>query len=335
MEKLFGTINGEKIYNVVIKNEFIEAEISSYGATLVSLKVPNKNGGQTDIVLGYDTLEEYQKNGGFFGATVGRFANRIGGGKFTLDGKTYTLYQNNGSNTLHGGKVGFDKRVWSYSAEKDSVTFSLVSPDGEEGFPGELLVSVTYDLTGPELEIRYHAVSDKSTPVSLTNHSYFNVAGHNSGAVYDQTLTLFANAYTPCDNALIPTGEIRPVDNTVFDLRRPTKLGDVLNDPSIASTKGFDHNFVLDKSADMAAILYSAKTGIRMECETTLEGIQIYTAGALNKVGKGGAHYSNHQAVCLETQHFPDAVNKSEFPSAILHKGDVWEHRTSYIFTVE
>lgn len=332
MTREFGKLNGKTVNAITIKNEYIEAEILSYGATLRSLKVKDKNGEAVDICLGYDTLEEYVSNKGYFGATVGRVANRIGNARFTLDGKEYTLAQNNGKNTLHGGKVGFDKAIWHYSGDKTYVSLFRSSPDGEEGFPGNMEVSVTYALIGNSLEISYKATTDRKTPISLTNHSYFNLGGHSSGTVYKHTLTVNADTYTEVDRGLIPTGKLASVSGTALDLRNETPLENPLLSKELEATNGIDHNFALNSST--AATLWCPETGICMDTITTLEGIQIYTAGSLSVKGKNGAVYSNHNAVCLETQHFPDAINKPDFPSCVLLPNETWEHKTTYSFSI-
>ncbi|MBQ9976316.1 MAG: galactose mutarotase [Clostridia bacterium] len=337
MTREFGTLNGKTVNAITIKNEFIEAEILSYGATLRSLKVKDKNGNPVDVCLGYDTLEEYVNSNGYFGATVGRVANRIGDARFTLDGEEYTLAQNNGKNTLHGGKIGFDKAIWHYSGSEDetSVMLFLTSPDGDEGFPGNLYVEVTYTVNGNSLEISYKATTDKRTPVNLTNHSYFNLGGHASGDIYAHTLKLNAHLFTEVDDGLIPTGRLASVESTALDFTKETLLGDRLNCEELSSTKGVDHNFALDKGWDIAASLYCEKTGIQMDTVTTLEGVQIYTAGGLgDRNGKDGAKYSRHNGICLETQHFPDSINKPEFPSCVLDAGKTWAHTTAYKFSV-
>lgn len=337
MTREFGLLNGKTVNAITIKNEFIEAEILSYGATLRSLKVKDKNGNPVDVCLGYDTLEEYVNSNGYFGATVGRVANRIGDARFTLDGKEYTLAQNNGKNCLHGGKIGFNKAIWHYSGSEDetSVMLFLTSPDGDEGFPGNLYVEVTYTVNGNSLEISYKATTDKRTPVNLTNHSYFNLGGHASGDIYAHTLKLNAHLFTEVDDGLIPTGRLASVESTALDFTKETLLGDRLNCEELSSTKGVDHNFALDKGWDIAASLYCEKTGIQMDTVTTLEGVQIYTSGGLgDRNGKDGAKYSRHNGICLETQHFPDSINKPQFPSCVLDVGKTWEHTTAYKFSV-
>ncbi len=334
MTREFGKLNGKTVNAIIIKNEHIEAEILSYGATLRSLKVKDRNGDFVDVCLGYDTLEEYVSNNGYFGATVGRVANRIGDARFTLDGKEYILAQNNGKNSLHGGKIGFNKAIWHYSGDESCVTLFHTSPDGEEGFPGNMEVSVTYSLKGNSLEISYKATSDKKTPVSLTNHSYFNLGGHSSGTVYTHTLKVNADTYTEVDKGLIPTGRLLSVEGTALDLRQDTLLEKPLLAKELEATSGIDHNFALNTSE--AATMYCPETGICMDTVTTLEGIQIYTAGGLGeRNGKNGAVYSKHNAVCLETQHFPDAINKPCFKSCVLSPNEVWEHTTTYIFSTK
>lgn len=336
MIREFGNINNKKVEAITIKNEYIKAEILTYGATLRSLLVKDKNGNDTDVCLGYDTLEEYISNNGYLGATIGRVGNRIGNAEFELDGVKYTLAKNNGVNTLHGGKVGFDKAIWDYKAEESFVTFFHISPDGDEGFPGEVAVSVTYFLDGNSLRISYRATTSKRTPLSLTNHSYFNLGGHASGTVYNHTLKLNAHLYTEVDKGLIPTGRLAPVENTALDFTHETRLEERLLSEELKGTNGVDHNFALDKGWEVAATLWCPETGIQMDTLTTLEGIQIYTAGSLsNRVGKGGAVYNNHNAICLETQHFPDAINKPEFPSCVLDPENAWEHATIYAFGIK
>ena len=331
----FGTINGKKVEAVTIKDEFISAEILTYGATLRKLCVKDKNGNDIDVCLGYDTLEEYASNNGYLGATIGRVGNRIGNAEFELDGVKYSLAQNNGKNTLHGGKIGFNKAIWDYKAEESFVTFFHISPDGDEGFPGEVAVSVTYFLKGNSLEISYRATTSKKTPLSLTNHSYFNLGGHDSGAVYNHTLKLHAHLYTEVDAGLIPTGRLAHVENTALDFTHETRLEYRILSEELKSTNGVDHNFALDKGWDVAASLWCPETGIQMDTLTTLEGIQIYTAGSLSeRLGKDGAHYDRHHAICLETQHFPDAINKECFPSCVLEPENTWEHITVYKFSI-
>lgn len=308
------------------------AEILSYGAALRSLWVPDRDGRAVDVVLGYDAPEDYRSHGDFLGATIGRYGNRIAGAKFILNGTEYSLFPNEGKNTLHGGKEGFDKKEWTLSAQgENSVLCVLDSPDGEEGFPGSLHVEVTYTLKDRALSIDYQARSDKDTVLNLTNHSYFNLAGE--GTVNDHVITLLASRFTPVDAALIPTGELRDVTKTALDLRRPTVLGERFPLPELAATNGFDHNFVLD--TPHFSTVTCPRTGIIMTVSTDLEGVQLYTAGALApRTGKGGAAYGVHSGLCLETQHFPDAVNQPAFPSPILREGEAFHSVTTYAFGV-
>lgn len=335
MVKEFGYLDNKRVDIVSIKNEHIEADIITYGATLNALRVKDKNGSFVDVCLGYDTLEEYISNRGYFGATVGRVANRIGGAAFTLNDEKITLEPNERKNSLHGGKCGFDKKVWDYICEDTFVTLSILSPDGDEGFPGSLAVSVTYSLKGSSLEISYKATTDKPTPISLTNHTYFNLGGHTSGDIFAHTLKINASRYTEVDSELIPTGKLLEVKGTALDFTEEAVLKNRLLCEELSATRGIDHNFVLNAKDGIAATLYCPETGIQMDTETTLEGLQIYSGGGLSdRRGKGGCNYSYYNAICLETQHFPDAINKSEFPSCVLNPDEVWEHKTSYIFSV-
>lgn len=335
-EERFAAWNGQPVCLLTIWNENMSVELLDYGATIRAIWVPDREGKQTDICLGYDSLEEYQKQDGYLGAIVGRNANRIANARFTLNGIEYCLTPNEGVNQLHGGCNGFDKKIWAYTIGEDSVTFALDSADGEEGFPGNLHVEVTYKLSHDTLDINYYAVSDKDTVVNLTNHAYFNLAGQDGGVVDDHILTVHAGCYTPVDRALIPTGEISGVEGSALDLRKGAKLGERFPEPALAATNGYDHNFVLDADETAAAKLWCPRTGIALEVATSMEGIQLYTAGALTeRNGKRGAVYGRHNAVCLETQHFPDAVNHTNFPSSVLRAGEKYCERTSYRFFAE
>ena len=335
-EGQFGLLDGQPVALLTITDGAMEAELIPFGAAVRSIRVPDRNGNTVDVCLGYDTPAEYRDQGGCLGGCLGRCANRIGGAKFTLNGVTYPLFANEGANTLHGGKVGFHKKLWAYTCGENSVTFTLDSPDGEEGFPGNLHVEVTYTLGNGALTIDYRAVTDRDTVVNMTNHTYFNLAGHDGGRVDDHVLTIRASRYTPAGSGNIPTGEIASVEGTPLDLRRGAVLGDRLGDPFLAAGGGYDQNFVLDGGEGPAAELYCPRTGIAMEMTTTLEGTQLYTAGHLsNRPGTGGAVYDIAHAVCLETQHFPDAVNHENFPSPVLRAGQEFHETTSYRFFVK
>lgn len=346
-KSVFGTTpEGRTIhaYTLVNKNG-VRAKIITYGALLTELHVPDNQGEFKDVVLGFNTLQGYLDGHPYFGATTGRYANRIANGKFTLEGVEYTLATNNGPNHLHGGIQGLDKRVWSAAIAKSSlghaVKFFYLSPDGEEGYPGNLEIEVTYTLTDrDELHIDYKAATDKTTIVNLTNHSYFNLGGEGSGSILDHILQIRANHYTPVDATSIPTGEIASVNGTALDFRNPTAIGariaQVGGDPV-----GYDHNYVLYKEEHgkltLAASLKDPDSGRVMKVFTTEPGIQLYTGNYLDGslVGKSGVAYQQHHALCLETQHFPDSPNNPDFPSVVLNPGEVYKHSTVHLFSTE
>jgi aldose 1-epimerase len=336
------TSDGTPVELYTLTNGKITAKVMTYGAILTELIVPDRTGKPADVVLGFDTLEGYLAGHPYFGATVGRVANRIAGGKFTLDGKEYKLAVNNGPNSLHGGIKAFDKVVWK--AEDVSgpagaaVKFTYKSPDGEEGYPGNLDVAVTYTVTDQnEVKLDYKATTDKATPVVLTNHSYFNLAGPASGTILDHELMLNAENYTPGDETMIPTGSIAPVKGTPLDFTTSTSIGariaQIKGDPG-----GYDNNYVIDNDAklpNVAARAYDPKTGRVMEVLTTEPGVQLYTSNFLDgkTKGKGGVVYKKNQAFCLETQHFPDSVHHANFPSTILRPGQTYTQTTIYRFS--
>jgi aldose 1-epimerase len=322
----------------------MKAKISTYGGIITELHVPDRNGKLADVVLGFDDLKSYLAGHPFFGAITGRVANRIAKGRFTIDGKEYKLAVNNGPNSLHGGIKGFDKKVWKAEAieGKDHVGVKLTftSPDGEEGFPGTLMATVTYTLTDKnELRIDYHATSDKPTPVNLTNHSYFNLAGPASGHILGHELTLEADKYTPSDETLIPTGEIAPVKGTPLDFTTPHAIGERLGQIK-ADPVGYDHNYVLRSGGGKLALgarVVEPKSGRVLEMLTTEPGVQLYTANFLDgkTKGKEGVVYNKHQGFCLEAQHFPDAVHHANFPTIILRPGKTYTQTTVYRFAVK
>ncbi len=331
----FGELERKPVPLYTLSNGTLTAEFLPYGASLRSLFVPDRQGRLFDVVLGYDTLEEYRCADGYLGATVGRFANRIGGARFALNGREYRIGENEPPNHLHGGFSGFDKKLWETEAEDDHITFRLFSPDGDEGYPGNLSVSVTYSLEGSALIIDYRAAADQDTPVSLTNHSYFNLSGQGYPTLAEHFLTVSAESYTPADSRTLPTGEIAPVPGTALDFTAEAAVVPRMETLKNAPTAGFDHNLILTAEKNAARLL-SRKTGIFMEVDTTMPGMQLYGAGFLSpRRGKGGAQYVPHSALCLETQHFPDSVNRENFPSPILKKGETYRHRTVYRFGAE
>jgi aldose 1-epimerase len=325
----------------------VEVRATNYGGIIVSLRTPDRRGQFDDIVLGYDSLAGYVAASPYFGAIVGRYGNRIARGRFSLDGATYQLATNNGPNHLHGGVRGFDKVVWDAEPfRSDSgagVAFSYTSRDGEEGYPGTLRARVRYTLTeGDELIVEYEATTDKATPVNLTQHSYFNLAGAGRGDILGHELTLNASAFTPVDTTLIPTGELAPVAGTPFDFRTPTAIGARIGqaDTQLRFGGGYDHCWVLDRGGAaglvLAARLREPTSGRTLEVRTTEPGIQFYSGNFLDgsNVGKGGRPYAYRTGLALETQHFPDSPNKPSFPSTILRPGETYRSRTVFAFGV-
>ncbi len=343
----FGTTKqGESVDLYTLTNaNGMRVRIMTYGGVIVSVEVPDRDGKTDDVVLGFETLEAYIKDSPHFGCITGRYGNRIGKARFTLDGQEYTLAKNNGENHLHGGIDSFDRKVWATEPieKPDAVglKMSYLSKDGEEGYPGNLNCTVTYWLTNDdELRIDYEATTDKPTVVNLTNHSYFNLAGAGNGTILDHVLTIHADRFTPTDDGQIPTGELRPVEGTPFDFRRRTPIGKRIDadDEQIRFGSGYDHNFVLnsqDGSLALAAEVYEPKTGRVMRVLTTEPGVQLYTGNFLNGrlVGKGGKTYPRRGALCLETQHYPDSPNKPEFPSTVLRPGETYKTTTVYAFS--
>lgn len=334
-----------QIYTLTNKNG-VEARITNYGATLVSLKVPDRSGKLADIVLGFDSVDGYTQNPPppYFGATIGRYGNRIGGAKFTLDGKTYMLDANDGKNSLHGGNHGFDKATWTAkpSADGQAVYFTYVSKDGEGGYPGNLTATVSYTLSpANEIGIHYVATTDQDTVVNLTNHSYFNLSGPGSGDILDHVLTINADRFTPVDSGLIPTGELRSVAGTPFDFRQPHAVGERINadDEQLKLARGYDHNWVLNRTGsglELAAHVLDPKSGRVLEVLTDQPGLQFYTGNFLDGAYKGiGGAYQHRGALCLETQHFPDSPNHPDFPSTELKPGQTYDTTTVFRFSTQ
>lgn len=339
----FGVLpSGEKVREITLKNECLSCQILTFGATLRSLCVPDKNGNAVDVVLGYDTVAEYVNGDGYLGATVGRCANRIAKGRFSLNGKDYVLACNDGNNHLHGGNVGFSHRVWEIGEVTESAaTLILRSCDGEEGYGGNMTVSVTYELQDRGLYLRYMAVSDQDTLCSLTNHSYFNLAGHNSGDVLGQKIAIYAENYTPSDAESVPTGAIDPVAGTPMDLREPTPIGARIEENfwQLVQAKGYDHNFAVNDAVGImkkVADVVCEENGIAMTVSTTLPGMHFYTANYIEETGrrgKGGCTYYPRNGFCLETQQYPDAIHHPAFPSAVLKAGEKFDHTTAFEFS--
>ena len=316
-----------------------EVSITNYGGAVTSLKTPDRRGVFGDIVLGFETLAEYVRNPRYFGALIGRHANRVAGGMFSLNGTNYQLPQNNGVNHLHGGFKGFDKRDWTVREGANTLHLTYFSKDGEEGYPGNLNAFVDYTLLDSELRIDYRATTDRETIVNLTNHSYFNLKG--AGTILDHELTLNADSFTPVSKDLIPTGEIKSVDGTPMDFRNGKAIGAEIADgyDQLGFTGGYDHNFVLndyDGSLRPALRLYESSTGRVMEVLTTQPGMQFYSGNFLDGtlIGRDGVTYIKYAGLCLEPQHFPDAPNHSNFPSTVLRPGEEYKQTTVYRFSV-
>jgi len=322
---------GEEVHVYTLANKNgVAVSITNFGGAVTSIMAPDRNGVFADVVLGYDTLDEYVKNPRYLGALIGRYANRIARGKFSLNGVEYQLAQNNGANHLHGGNQGFDKRVWKAAETESGLRLEYFSKDGEENYPGNLDVHVTYSLNDQnELRIEYHATTDHDTIVNLTNHSYFNLAGH--GSILDHELTLNAGSFTPVSEDLIPTGEIKAVEGTQMDFRSGRAI----------APGGYDHNFVLNDwhhgTLRSVARLREPVSGRVMEVLTTQPGIQFYSGNFLDGslIGKGGVAYQKFAALCLETQHYPDSPNHPDFPSTVLRPGETYDETTVYKFTTD
>lgn len=339
------TVDGQPTTLYVLKNSGrLQAAITNYGARVVSLLVPARNGVLTDVALGYDSIGPYVHGPEtYFGAVVGRYGNRIAKGKFTLNGKEYTLATNNGPNSLHGGKKGFGAVVWTGKQVNDStVELTYLSKDGEEGYPGNLKVDVTYTLAGDALQIEYTASADKATVANITNHTYFNLNGQGSGTINNHLLQLNADRYTPVDSTLIPTGKIDSVAGTPLDFRQAKAIGGGLNadNQQLTFGKGYDHNFVLNPGKDslnLAATVTGDLSGITMTVYTDQPGIQFYGGNFMNGTNplKGGKKDNYREAFCLETQHFPDSPNEPSFPSTELKAGRAWKSSTEYRFSTK
>ena len=340
----FGKLpNGETAQLFILKNRNgVETAITNYGGIIVTLKTYDAKGLLADVALGFETLAGYLRPHPYFGAIIGRYGNRIGKARFTLDGVTYTLAKNDGENSLHGGVEGFDKKLWKARTESgpDSQTLVLsrTSPDGEEGYPGTLRTEVRYTLSDDDsFRIDYLATTDKKTVVNLTNHTYFNLKGQGNGDILDHEIRINASRFTPVDEGLIPTGELRPVEGTPVDFRKPARIGARIDadDEQIRRGRGYDHNFVLDREGEglaFAARVIEPSTGRGLEVWTTEPGMQFYTGNFLDGsiIGKGGKAYPRRSGFCLETQHFPDSPNQPAFPSTVLEPGR--EYRSSTVW---
>ncbi|MER5252839.1 aldose epimerase family protein [Streptomyces sp. NPDC002855] len=346
-KELFGRLaDGTKVYRWSLANGGTRMKVLSYGGIVQSLELPDRHGRYRNVSLGYDTIEEYVAGTTFFGATIGRYGNRIAKGRFTLDGKTHQLSVNDGENSLHGGAKGFDTRVWDVEPFKDSSGVGLrlhyTSVDGEMGYPGTLRVTVTYTLTARgDWRIDYAATTDKATVVNLTNHTYYNLAGEGSGDILDHELTLAAARFTPTDAGLIPTGELARVAGTPFDFRRAKTVGEDIrvSHEQLVTAKGFDHNWVLDKGItrrpEHFATLRDPGSGRAMKIATTEPGVQFYSGNFLDGTltGPSGRTYRQGDGLCLETQHFPDSPNQPKFPSTVLRPGETYRSSTVHSFS--
>lgn len=326
----------EKIVLLQMKNEALEVVVSNYGCTIVKVWMPDRKGQFEDVVLGYDDFSDYQTKDAYLGALVGRTANRTRNGRFTLNGKTYALPINDGPNSLHGGLRGFSHRTFAYSINGESIEFTYVSPDGEEGYPGELTLKATYTLDGSKLIVRYQATCDQDTILNITNHSYFNLSGAKEN-IYDHQLRLYSDKFACIDANGLPTGEFRETKGTPFDFSSFTRIGDVIDceDEQLKLGNGFDHPFLFDRTYDQA-VLYHPASGRRLTISTTLPGAQIYSGNFLDgRIGKQGVPYPKRMALCIETQNLPDAIHIEPRPSTILRKGEAYDEMTTYAFEVD
>lgn len=346
----FLTKSGEKVAECfTLNNGTTSVKITNYGGTIVDIITPDRDGKLDDVNLGFDNLEGYQNCSGFLGATVGRYANRIRGARFNLNGKEYPLYSNDGNNHLHGGKIGFNQKIWDYAVvdtnDGQALKLTTTSFDGEEGYPGNLIVTVLFTLSsGNGLGIEYTAVTDKDTVINLTNHSYFNLKGHNSGPICDHKIELNSRFYTKADEQCIPVGEIVSVEGTPMDLRKMSRIGDRIDETTyddIRFAGGYDHNFIIDKKCtdktlELAATVLEESSGRIMTVHTNKPAVQFYCANMLDNgtAGKKGAVYNRRGGLCLETQFFPDSPNILHFSNCILKAGEVYNYKTVYTFSV-
>lgn len=342
-----GNIDGKEVKLFTLSNNNgMEVYLTNYGGRIVGLVVPDKNGKKTDVVIGFDSAEAYEKSSeAYFGATIGRYGNRIDQGKFSLDGEEYSITVNNNGNALHGGKKGFQTKIWDAEQPDDnSLVLSYVSEDMEEGFPGNLEVKVIFSINEDnELKIDYHATTDKTTVVNLTNHAFFNLNGEGSGDILDHTLQIYADKFTPVDETLIPTGELRDVEGTPFNFREPKEIGEEINaeNEQLKNGLGYDHNYELSgkkgEGMNHAATVKGDKSGIVMEVFTEEPGLQFYSGNFMKSKNtlKSGAKDDYRTAFCLETQHFPDAPNQPDFPSTVLEPGETYETTSIYAFNLE
>ncbi|MDT8401394.1 MAG: aldose epimerase family protein [Bacteroidales bacterium] len=341
----FGEIDGKKVELITLANTHGNTiKLTNYGATLVWVEVPDRDGNKENITFGYETLDAYLNGDPYFGSVVGRYANRIAGGKFTLDSVEYQLAINNPPNTLHGGPGGWHSVVWETEiiekeGEEPAVKFTYLSPDMEEGYPGEVRAEAKYTWTDEnELVIEYRCSTDKKTVLNITNHAYFNLHGAGNGDILDHELMIAAGKFTPVDENLIPTGELRPVEGTPFDFTTPHVIGDRIEDDyeQLRLGLGYDHNFVLDNTTEPDAVVYEPGSGRLIEMNTDQPGVQFYCGNFLNGLekGHGGKVYEYRSGLCLETQHFPDSPNQADFPSAVLEPGKPFTSKTVYKFSV-
>ena len=339
-------VNGDSTDLYVLKNaNGVEVTLTNYGARIVSVMVPDRNGNMQDVVAGFDNVDDYVNTDNNFGATIGRYGNRIAHGKITVDGVEYQLPQNNFGHTLHGGPEGYDRQVFdAVQPDSQSVVFTYLSEDGEAGFPGNLNVKVTMTLTDDNaIDLQYEAETDKETVVNLTNHSYFNLSGDGNNTILDHLLMINADQFTPVDDTFMTTGEILPVEGTPMDFRVPTAVGERIDQYEYDQLKngdGYDHNWVLNTNGDIsqvAATVYSPATGIQLEVYTDEPGVQVYAGNFLDGtlIGKNGAVHTKRTAICLETQKYPDSPNKADWPSPYLKPGEKYTSRCIYKFTVQ
>jgi aldose 1-epimerase len=337
-----GTVDGKPVYLYTLEDGKITVRILNYGGIVQSLEAPDRSGNPTDIVLGFDTLDGYVSSGNkpYMGAIIGRYANRIAGGTFQLNGQTFHVPKNDGDNALHGGIAGFNKKVWSAKEITDGVELTYISKSGEEGFPGTLTTTVRYTLKGNDLRIEYSATTDADTVLNLTNHSYFNLKGQGNGDILGHEMKIYAHRYTPVNANLIPTGELAPVAGTPFDFLKPTVIGARIDadNEQLKLARGYDQNWVLDaggRKVELAAEAYDPTTGRVLQVLTDQPGVQFYTGNFLDGTitGKGGKVYNHRFAFCLETQHFPDSPNRPKFPSTELRPGQTFHSMTIYRFS--